>query len=372
MAQAVLFISLIFVVDKAGKHPPAAPTALLREPKLALVRRGGFPLPAQRAGWTHHCPRKLSPTLHLTFPCAVSASRQRQPAFSRVEQAAAVAVGAVPDCAANLFMRAGLPCLTFLYAPSVSCGGEDEEVVCRKAGAEAAAGCLEGVPCCAPLHWRVTLRSRHHVDWPSCLAKPRPLHSHKPMRFPGACRGPPQGNPAVEAVVRGVMERNEPPIPPSRVLGLANASAVDAWLLQHPETALAAVIFSPANASAPSGDGGVPLAATSASWNGTSGVALPADGMGALAAGAGADGYGTPPGQLTFAAAAPASTRMTVGQLGFTLQTNSSVQWFKGSYQHPNTYIQVGETDACCYGTRGLLPAAAARLRLSGGWVLSY
>lgn len=29
-------------------------------------------------------------------------------------------------------------------------------------------------------------------------------------------------------------------------------------------------------------------------------------------------------------------------QLGFAIQTNSSVQWFKGTYQHPNTYIQVG------------------------------
>ena len=40
----------------------------------------------------------------------------------------------------------------------------------------------------------------------------------------------------MEAVVRGVRERNEPPIPPGRVLGLASASAIDAWLLQHPET----------------------------------------------------------------------------------------------------------------------------------------
>lgn len=53
---------------------------------------------------------------------AVSSSRQRQPAFSRVESASTVAVGPVPDCASDLFMRAGQPCITFLYAPAVSCG----------------------------------------------------------------------------------------------------------------------------------------------------------------------------------------------------------------------------------------------------------
>ena len=45
-----------------------------------------------------------------------------------------------------------------------------------------------------------------------------------------------QGDPAVEAVVLGVRQGNDPPIPPEHVLGLANASAVDTWLLQHPET----------------------------------------------------------------------------------------------------------------------------------------
>lgn len=50
---------------------------------------------------------------------AVSASRQSRPAFSRVEVATAAAAGPVPDCSANLFMRAGQPCYTFLYAPTV-------------------------------------------------------------------------------------------------------------------------------------------------------------------------------------------------------------------------------------------------------------
>jgi hypothetical protein len=65
---------------------------------------------------------------------AVSASRQRQPAFSRVERAEAVAVGPVPDCASNLFMRAGLPCLTFLYAPAVS--------LCRRGKGNGVCACV--------------------------------------------------------------------------------------------------------------------------------------------------------------------------------------------------------------------------------------
>jgi hypothetical protein len=142
------------------------------------------------------------------------------------------------------------------------------------------------------------------------------------------------------------MERNEPPIPPSRVLGLANASAVDAWLLQHPETALAAVIFSPAYTSTPSGGsaaGGLPPLANGTAWSGSGGGGLPGGGTGALPAGAGADGYGSAGGQLAFAAAAPpaASPRAAARQLGFAIQTNSSVQWFKGGYQHPNTYVQL-------------------------------
>ena len=50
----------------------------------------------------------------------MSASRQRQPAFSQVEMARAEAVGPVPDCSDSLFMRSGQPCFTFLYAPAVS------------------------------------------------------------------------------------------------------------------------------------------------------------------------------------------------------------------------------------------------------------
>lgn len=36
----------------------------------------------------------------------------------------------------------------------------------------------------------------------------------------------------------------------------------------------------------------------------------------------------------------PAAAAAPPRQLGFTVQTNSSVQWFKGQYQNPNTYIQ--------------------------------
>ena len=93
---------------------------------------------------------------------AVSASRQRQPAFSSVPVAAPQQVSAVPLCTSNRFMRHGQPCYTFLYAPT--------------------------------------------------------------------------GDPTVEAVVRGVMAGNTPPIPPQQVLAFVNASDIDPWLLRHPET----------------------------------------------------------------------------------------------------------------------------------------
>lgn len=56
----------------------------------------------------------------LRCPPAVSASNQRKPSFSSAEVASSVAVGPIPDCSTNLFMRAGQPCYTFLYAPAVS------------------------------------------------------------------------------------------------------------------------------------------------------------------------------------------------------------------------------------------------------------
>lgn len=31
--------------------------------------------------------------------------------------------------------------------------------------------------------------------------------------------------------------------------------------------------------------------------------------------------------------------------VAFTIQVNSSVQWFKGDWQHPNTYVQVRGTE---------------------------
>lgn len=42
--------------------------------------------------------------------------------------------------------------------------------------------------------------------------------------------------------------------------------------------------------------------------------------------------------------AVPAAAARPPRQLGFAVQSNSSVQWFKGQYQNPNTYIQV----SCC------------------------
>ncbi|KAI3423876.1 hypothetical protein D9Q98_009710 [Chlorella vulgaris] len=230
-------------------------------------------------------------TLIFAVDRAVSSSRQRQPAFSRVESASTVAVGPVPDCASNLFMRAGQPCITFLYAPA--------------------------------------------------------------------------GDPAVEAVVRGVMAANEPPIRPERVMGLANSSEIDAWMLAHPETSLAAVIFSPPEAPAaaagpgstaggstsslPASAGSMNGNVTAAVWGGNgSAVAasMPAAGVAALPGALGSDGYGAAAGGPAGVAAVGLGGSVQLGssavlRLGFTVQTNSSVQWFKGSYQHPNTYIQL-------------------------------
>jgi hypothetical protein len=48
----------------------------------------------------------------------------------------------------------------------------------------------------------------------------------------------------------------------------------------------------------------------------------------------------TPPATTAGSSAAPAAAGPP-RQLGFIVQTNSSVQWFKGKYQDPNTYIQL-------------------------------
>lgn len=87
----------------------------------------------------------------------------------------------------------------------------------------------------------------------------------------------PADSPVVERIVAAVIGNNNPPIPPERVLALGNSTLVDEYLLQHPETVLASVSFSVDSATS----------------------------------------------------------------VGFEVQTNSSVQWFKGNYQNPNTYIQM-------------------------------
>lgn len=229
---------------------------------------------------------------------AVSASRQRQPAFSRVDVSVAQLVGPVPDCASNSFMRSGQPCHTFLYVPT--------------------------------------------------------------------------GDPSVEAVVRGVMSRNDPPIPPQHVMGLANATAVDAWLMAHPETVLATIIFSPPDntTAAPVGSagtqGGPTPGASAASLPPSTAAGLPttsppflgnstgfgtmgnSTGLGIASTatpgfgpGTAAPGNGGAPGTFAGLAGGPVAGGQVPRQLGFSVQTNSSVQWFKGQYQHPNTFIQV-------------------------------
>lgn len=84
----------------------------------------------------------------------------------------------------------------------------------------------------------------------------------------------PQGNPAVESIMAGVAAANS--ISMDHIRGFDNGSLIDDYLLQHPNTVIAAVEFV---------------------------VDVP-----------------------------------TPGAIGFSVQTNSSVQWFKGKFQDPNMY----------------------------------
>lgn len=70
---------------------------------------------------------------------------------------------------------------------------------------------------------------------------------------------------------------NVPPIPMDHIRGFPNGSVINQYLLDHPNTVLATVVFN-----------------------------LDSD------------------------------TR-----IGFSIQTNSSVQWFKGKFQDPNLYVQL-------------------------------
>jgi hypothetical protein len=87
----------------------------------------------------------------------------------------------------------------------------------------------------------------------------------------------PKGVPEVDEIIAAVAARNEPPIPSQHVKGFANGSSIDLYLLEHWNTVLAAVEFV-------------------------------------------VDG--------------PQS-------IGFSVMTNSSVQWFKGKFQDPNLYAQL-------------------------------
>jgi hypothetical protein len=78
----------------------------------------------------------------------------------------------------------------------------------------------------------------------------------------------------VDAIVRAVARRNVPPIPEYHIRGFANGSLIDEYLLAHPNTVIAAVEFAVDNPQ----------------------------------------------------------------HIGFSVQTNTSVQWFKGNFQDPNLY----------------------------------
>lgn len=90
----------------------------------------------------------------------------------------------------------------------------------------------------------------------------------------------PAGAPLIDRVMSGILQNNDPPIPESSVRGFADASEIDPYLLSNPQTVLAAVVFT-------------------------------------------------------------LSDPQTPATMSFSLQTNTSVQWFKGEWQDPNTYVQL-------------------------------
>jgi hypothetical protein len=101
---------------------------------------------------------------------AVRSSNQRRPAFAVLDAVEPEAIGPIPDCSTNKFLRqGGAACLTILYSP--------------------------------------------------------------------------QGVPIVEQIMEAVAKDNTPPLPPEHLRSFPNASAVDAYLLKYPETALSAVNF---------------------------------------------------------------------------------------------------------------------------------
>lgn len=87
----------------------------------------------------------------------------------------------------------------------------------------------------------------------------------------------PKGIDMIDNLMNGVAQSNIPEIPLSQIRSFANGSTMDDYLLEHPNTVIAAVDFAMDN---------------------------------------------------------PTS-------IGFSIQTNSSVQWFKGRFQDPNLYAQL-------------------------------
>ncbi len=128
----------------------------------------------------------------------------------------------------------------------------------------------------------------------------------------------------------------------------------------RPPQALAAVIFTTDSASGSAAGGGASPAAPPGSTVGvmSGNAAGPGFGLGAASMDASSalllSNTGNTGDNITTARALLATEPATAAgglagpaavppprQLGFAVQTNSSVQWFKGKYQSPDTYIQV-------------------------------
>lgn len=181
--------------------------------------------------------------------------------------------------------------------------------------------------------------------------------SSAPRTYAHACSVPnhPQGVEAVDAVMQAVAANNAPPIPTAHVRGFQDAREIDEYLAAHPETVRFAGCGLRLHA------GAMPRGACLATRRAAVRGAWVAWGAQAALVWGAAWQLFHSHSALTGAAplAGPSTLAQVLGSvvfsadpqrptsLGFTVQTNSSVQWFKGKYQDPNTYMQVSGWGPC-------------------------
>ena len=198
-------------------------------------------------------------------------------------------------------------------------------------------GCVGGW--CAALHrWRAHVHALAAIPVP-----PRPPCSPPPQALAAVIFSPPESPTTSSA----------PPTPLfGRQLGQAEGTTVS--------PALAAVAV-PASTTASPALMAALLASGAGANPGGSASALPGNTAANPAAMA-----GSTPVQFTGTVAPLAAAPIpALRQLPFSIQTNSSVQWFKGKYQHPNTYMQVRTGGGSAQGAAVTRPCARDAIALA-------